>query len=179
MGVEEQAGKGNGLTTGLKWAPLGIVVFWMLVMGLLYAGMKYYLQPKSVVVSATGDLIIPRARDGHFYAPGLVNGVPVNFLVDTGASLVTVSAPFALEAGLAPGVPTVFRTANGDLPGRIVSGVPVAIGPIAVSRVRIGVGLVGLGAGDALLGQSFLSRFDMVLTKEQMILRKRQTSTSP
>jgi aspartyl protease family protein len=179
MGVEKQAGKGNGLTTGLKWAPLGIVVFWMLVMGLLYVGMKYYLQPRPVVVSAAGDLVIPRARDGHFYVSGQVNGMPVKFLIDTGASLVTVSTPFALEAGLASGVSTVFRTANGDLPGRIVSGVPVSIGPMAVSSVRIGVGLVGLGSDEALLGQSFLSRFDMVLTKEQMLLRKRQTLTSP
>ena len=148
-----------------------IFVFWLGVIGLLYAGMTHYLKPRPVQISANGDLVIPRARDGHFYAAGLVNGRPVNFMVDTGASLVTVSEQFAQSAGLAGGTPTSFRTANGDLPGRIVSGVPVALGPLGVSSVRIGVGLVGANAGDALLGQSFLSRFDLLMSGEQMVLR--------
>ena len=57
-------------------------------------------------------------KDGHFYASGSINGRPVNFLVDTRATLVTVSETFAREAGLSSGIPTVFRTANGDLQGR-------------------------------------------------------------
>src|SRR5665811_2620529 len=99
----------SGLSKGLKWGPFGIVVFWMVVMGLLYVAMDHYLKPKPLVVTASGDLIIPRARDGHFYAAGAVNGKPVSFLVDTGASLVTVSEQFAREAGLSRGVPTVFN----------------------------------------------------------------------
>lgn len=163
----------KGLSKGLKWAPLGIVVFWTVVMGLLYVAMTHYLKPKPVTVSASGELVIPRARDGHFYAAGSVNGKPVTFLVDTGASLVTVSEQFARVAGISAGVPTVFKTANGDLPGRIVSDVPITIGPLSVSGVRIGVGLVGHEVSDALLGQSFLSKFEIVLSKEQMTLRKK------
>ncbi len=112
-------------------------------------------------------------KDGHFYASGSINGRPVNFLVDTGATLVTVSEKFAREAGLSDGVPTVFRTANGDLQGRVVPDVPLTIGPIDVSGVKIGVGLVGHEVGSALLGQSFLSKFDVALNGEQMILRTR------
>ena len=76
-------------------------------------------------------------------------------------------------AGLAAGTPTTFRTANGNLPGRIVADVPVTVGPVAVSAVSVGVGLVGGEVGDALLGQSFLSRFDIVLSRDQMVLRRR------
>ena len=157
--------------TRFNWGSVGIAIFWLAVIGLLYAGMTRYLKPAPVIVSATGDLVIPRARDGHFYAAGKVNGKPVNFMVDTGASLVTVSEKFAREAQISKGNPTVFKTANGDLPGRIVTGVPVALGPVSVSGVRVGVGLVGDNASDALLGQSFLSKFEVVLSKEQMILR--------
>ena len=163
----------SGLSTGLKLGPLGIVVFWLACMGLLYLAMNHYLQPKPVVVTASGDLVIPKSRDGHFYVLGLVGGRPVRFLVDTGATLVVVSAAFASDAGLAAGMPTTFRTANGNLPGRIVADVPVAVGPIAVSAVTVGVGLVGGDVGDALLGQSFLSRFDIVLSRDQMVLRRR------
>ncbi len=158
------------LPRSLKWGPFAIIVFWAVVMGLLYLLMTHYLKPKPVTVTASGDLLIARSRDGHFYATGSVNGRPVRFLVDTGASLVTVSEPFARAAGIAAGVPTTFRTANGNLAGRIVSDVPVSLGPIDISGVRVGVGLVGGDAEDALLGQSFLSKFDITLTKEQMTL---------
>ncbi len=163
----------SGLSSGLKWGPLGIVVFWMVVMGALYLAMTYYLKPKPVTVSATGDLIIPRDRDGHFYALGAINDRPVTFLVDTGASLVTVSEAFAQSANLGRGNATVFQTANGTLNGRIVSDVPVSLGPLTVSGVRVGVGLVGDAQNKALLGQSFLARFDITLSKNQMILRAR------
>jgi aspartyl protease family protein len=182
MGVEErearrqphsQGGIQSGLSRGLKWGPLGIVLFWMVVMGALYLAMAHYLKPKAVTVSASGDLIIPRDRDGHFYALGAIDGQPVTFLVDTGASLVTVSEALAQSAGLGRGVPTVFQTANGPLNGRIVTDVPVTVGPLTVSGVRVGVGLVGDAQGKALLGQSFLARFDINLSKDQMILRAR------
>ena len=167
-------GNSSGLSRGLKMAPLGIILFWAVVMGGLYIAMNHYLKPKQAVVSANGDLVIPRSRDGHFYAQGQVNGQPVNFLVDTGASLVTVSHQFARKASIPRGQPTVFKTANGDLSGSIVSGIAVSVGPMAVSRVRVGVGLEGLDEDAALLGQSFLSKFDVVLQKDQMILRPRQ-----
>lgn len=163
----------GALTAGLRWGPAGIAAFWLACMGLLYLAMNHYLQPKPVVVTAAGDLVITRSRDGHFYAQGTVGGQPVRFLVDTGATLVVVSEKFAHSAGLAGGRPMTFRTANGELPGRVVADVPVAVGPVAVSAVQVGVGLAGGDAGDALLGQSFLSRFDIVLSRDQMVLRKR------
>lgn len=163
----------SGLSRGLKWGPLAIVVFWMVVMGGLYLAMTHYLKPKSVTVSATGELTIPRDRDGHFYARGSINDQPVTFLVDTGASLVTVSEALAGSAGLGRGVPTVFQTANGTLNGRIVTDVAVTVGPLTVSGIRVGVGLVGDAQEKALLGQSFLARFDITLFKYQMVLKAR------
>ena len=165
--VETSAG------AGLKWGPFAVVAFWTLIMGALYIAMDYYLKPKPVSITALGDLVIPKARDGHFYALGSVNGQSVMFMVDTGASLVTVSEKFARNAGVAAGLPTVFRTANGDLKGRIVHDVPVTLGPITVSGVRVGVGLVGGDEDAALLGQSFLAKFDVMVTKDQMVLRPR------
>ena len=168
---EVQARQAAG--AGLRWGTLGILAFWLVVMAGLYFAMQQVLKPKAISVNMTGDLVIPRARDGHFYAPGTVNGRPVQFLVDTGASLVVVSEELARAAALGPGESTVFQTANGPLKGRTVSGVPVTVGPASVSGVRVGVGLVGLGPDAALLGQSFLSRFEVVLSGDQMVLRRR------
>ena len=171
MSVEP--GPRGGISAGLKWGPLGIVVFWLVVMGLLYVAMNHYLQPKPLVVTASGDLVIPKSRNGHFLVAGQINGREVNFMVDTGASLVVVSEAFARRAGLPQGVPITFRTANGELPGRVVAGVAVAVGPVAVSGIRVGVGLVGGDSNDALLGQSFLSQFDITLGRDEMVLRRR------
>ncbi|WP_296509613.1 retropepsin-like aspartic protease [Rhodoferax sp.] len=150
-----------------------LILFWCAVMGLLYAGMTYYLRPKQVQVQASGDLVIQRALDGHFYAPGRIQGQDVMFLVDTGASLVTVSEALARQAGLSGGTPTTFRTANGDRPGRVVEGVAVHLGPVEFNRVRVGVGLSVGDDNQALLGQTFLSKFDITLSKDQMVLKPR------
>lgn len=156
---------------GLRWGPLLILLFWLVVMAALYAVMRQVLKPPPLTVSVTGELVIPRARDGHFYVRGQVQGQPVTFLVDTGASLVVVSQEFARSARMAPGEATTFRTASGELQGRIVNGVTVSVGPASVTGTRVGVGLVGPDPSMALLGQSFLSRFDIVLSGDNMVLR--------
>jgi aspartyl protease family protein len=51
--------------------------------------------------------------------------------------------------------------------------VTIAVGPVSVTNVRVGVGLFGLDDDAALLGQSFLSKFDVLLQKDRMVLRPR------
>ena len=152
-----------------------MMFIWLIILVSLYLVARHYLKPKPVLISANGEMVIARHRDGHFYATGTVAGKPVNFLIDTGASMITVSEQFAREAGISTGigVPTLFKTANGDLPGRILSDMTVSMGPIDVSGVKVAVGLVGHEVSDALLGQNFLSKFDVTLQKDQMILRQR------
>ncbi|MEJ7137492.1 retropepsin-like aspartic protease family protein [Amphibiibacter pelophylacis] len=155
---------------------------WMLVWLALIAGTTWALQrwlsPPPLAVTAQGDWLIPRGSDGHYHVPGTVGGQPVRFLVDTGASLVVVTEALAQRAGLPPGEPVTFQTAAGDSPGRIVPGMPVALtGPQGqsrtVSRVRVGVGLVGASDDDALLGQSFLRHFDVQIKDGVMRLTAR------
>ncbi len=150
-----------------------MMVFWCVVMALLYLAMTHYLKPRQVQVLANGDLVITRSHDGHFYTMGTVNGREARFLVDTGASLVSVSEAFAQQALIHGGVPTTFKTANGDRLGRVVDDVGVAIGPVRLTNVKVGVGISASDDNDALLGQSFLSKFDITINKTQMVLRAR------
>lgn len=163
------SGHGGAPQTGL----IPMLLFWCAVMALVYAAMTYALQPKQARVEANGTLVLPRATDGHFYVQGTVAGRPVRFLVDTGASLVGVSEPFAQAAGLAGGTPTTFVTANGECAGRIVERVTVQAGPLALHNARVGVGLSGMGADEGLLGQSFLQHFDVSWSGKEMVLRPR------
>jgi len=156
-----------------KTGLIPMMIFWCVVMGLLYMLMTNYLKPKQAQVLANGDLAINRSQDGHFYTTGTINGKEAKFMVDTGASLVSVSEEFAQKAFIRGGVPTTFKTANGDRPGLVVEGVGVSIGPVSVTNVKVGVGLRGGDENDALLGQSFLSKFDITMSKTQMVLRSR------
>jgi aspartyl protease family protein len=167
MGIEERA------ISPTKTGLIPMMIFWCVVMGLLYLLMTHYLKPRQAQVLANGDLVIQRSPDGHFYTTGHINGQEVKFMVDTGATLVSVSESFARKAMIQGGVPITFNTANGTQPGRVVEGVGVAIGPVSVTNVKVGVGL-RLGADDeALLGQSFLSKFDISMNKNQMVLQAR------
>jgi aspartyl protease family protein len=164
---------GNKSASPPQTGLIPMMIFWCVVMGLLYLAMTHYLKPKQAQVLANGDLVIQRSTDGHFYTLGTVNGQQAKFMVDTGASLVSVSDAFAQRASLRGGRPATFNTANGSQPGRIVDGVGIAIGPVSVSNVRVGVGL-RMGDDDAaLLGQSFLSKFDITMRKDLMVLRAR------
>lgn len=156
-----------------KTGLIPMMIFWFVVMGLLYMAMTYYLKPKQAQVTANGDLVINRSQDGHFYTLGSINGTQAKFMVDTGASLVSVSEAFARQANIRGGVPTTFRTANGDRPGRVVDDAVVSIGPVNVTNVKVGVGLRMGADDDALLGQSFLSKFDISMTQTQLVLRPR------
>jgi aspartyl protease family protein len=154
-----------------RFGHIYVLLFWAAVMGVVWIAMERFMEPKRAVVTAQGELVIPRHRDGHFYVEGTVNGKPLRFMVDTGATGVVVSEQFAQGAHLPPGEPATFHTANGTLIGRMVRGAAVTAGPFSVSPTSVGVGLAGGKPDLGLLGQSFLSKFQMSMTREQMILR--------
>jgi aspartyl protease family protein len=60
-------------------------------------------------------LRIPMALDGHFWVEAEVNGVPVRFLIDSGATMTTVGTATAAASGLDPlgGRGQLVRTGNG------------------------------------------------------------------
>lgn len=65
-----------------------------------------------------GETRIPMAPDGHFWLRAQINGVPANFLVDTGATLTAISQDVADRAGIEPrpgGLPVTINTANGPV----------------------------------------------------------------
>ncbi len=157
----------------LRSHTLAILAFWLVVMAVLYFGMKYAMGPRGATVTSTGSLVIPLHRDGHFRVAGSVNGVPVMFMVDTGASLIAVSDAVATKAGLTGGVPTTFRTANGKSEGRVSVSESVTARNLSVSGLRVGTGYTGEREEDALLGQNFLRQFDVEIKRDAMVLNPR------
>lgn len=155
---------------------IGMVAFWVVVMAALYWAMDRWQQPRGARVTATGELVVARHADGHFRIAGTINGEPVMFLVDTGASVVSVSEALASRAGLEGGERAQFRTANGVREGRMVRASQIQLqGGVAVRNLRVGVGLQLGGRDDAqaLLGQNFLQHFEVRMDRDSMRLRPR------
>ena len=108
-------------------------------------------------------MTIPIDQDGHFRLRGFINDQPAMFLVDTGATYISVSDEFARRANLQGGSLVKFHTANGARTGHLVQGVTVIVGSFSVAAATVAVGTAGQGSED-LLGQSFLRNFNITMT---------------
>ena len=144
---------------------------WIALFGIAYMVIDAELQPKVATVASGGEIVIPRSRDGHFYVAGQINGQSVTFLVDTGASTVSVKSALAGRLGLPRGQAVAIGTAGGMTHGEEVTGQTVTLGGITVSDVRIVV-LPGMPA-EALLGQNVLRHLEINQTEERMIMRRK------
>lgn len=113
---------------------------------------------------------------GHYITTVLVNGVSMQFLVDTGATSVTISADDAKRANVRYTAADrgMMQTANGLVGAYRVKLDTVKIGDIVLNNVD-GVVLEGnaLGGRFGLLGMSFLSRMEMRREGDQLMLIKR------
>lgn len=118
-------------------------------------------------VSLTAD-----AR-GHFAAAGSLNGYPMTFLVDTGATTIAISATEAKRIGLdyKAGQAAGVNTAAGVVPAWRVKFNTVKVGGIALNQVDGMV--VETGLSTPLLGMSFLNRMEMKRDGQTMTLTQR------
>ncbi|MEI8158713.1 MAG: TIGR02281 family clan AA aspartic protease [Burkholderiales bacterium] len=118
------------------------------------------------------EVIIQRGKNGHFQVSGKVNGQAALFLVDTGASFVSISNELATAAKIVGGEPITLQTANGSRAGRLVRNVSIVVGNVMLTSVAVSVGLAGGAVDEVLLGQSALSKFEMSVVGNKMVLRR-------
>lgn len=119
--------------------------------------------------AASGRIELKRAPDGHFHWPGRVNGVAVDFLVDTGATTTALPLALAEEAGLTLEGTLRSSTAGGVVDGRIARADITLQGGVAAERLRVAV-LPRLGSpllGMDVISKLRLSQHDGVLTLER------------
>jgi aspartyl protease family protein len=121
----------------------------------------------------TSEIALPRAADGHFYAEAMVNGAPVRFIVDTGATTVALTKADARAAGLTFTDADFTGTAKG-------AGGDVKVKPAQIDRVTLGPHDAravdgAIVQGDlpvSLLGQSWLKTVGTVsISGNTMVLR--------
>jgi aspartyl protease family protein len=118
-------------------------------------------------------IVMMAGSNGHFLSSGTINGRAVQFMVDTGASMVGLGISEAERVGLnyRAGQQVRMQTANGLVPAWLVKLSSVRIGDVEIYDVDAVVGSQSMPY--VLLGNSFLSRFQMRRDNEQMVLERR------
>jgi aspartyl protease family protein len=109
------------------------------------------------VVAVGRELRIRKAMDGHFWVNGELNGRKVRFLVDSGATVTSISSATARLAGIVPGngVPAMVQTANGVVPVKRARAGRLKVGSIERRDLAVHVSET-FGPTDV-LGMNFLS----------------------
>lgn len=117
---------------------------------------------------------VPKGVDNHFRLTLIINEVPVDFLVDTGASQVVLTQRDAARVGLDPDnlayIGTAF-TANGEVATAPVRLDSVILGDIRDTRVPASVNSGQMES--SLLGMSYLSRFESIEIRQDRLILNR------
>ncbi|CAM3851909.1 retropepsin-like aspartic protease [Vreelandella rituensis] len=153
-----------------------MLLFWVLLMGVgtwwLQGGLEDMFRPNAQLVNAAPDnepVTLKRNRAGHFVAPGYINGEPVRFLLDTGATYVAIPASLAEELGLKSGRSAWFNTANGRVEGSLTEVEEIALGGIRLRNVKGSIS-PGMEGDTVLLGMSFLNHLAIEIRDGEMLL---------
>lgn len=152
---------------------------WLILIGLLTLFFDEQIEllynPNQNVTNAadteTSEVVLIRNKNGHYLAGGLINGIKVTFIIDTGASDVSIPITIAKKLNLEKGVPVRYQTANGSVVGYRTMLDSVQIGGIKLNQIRGGIN-PGMSGNYILLGMTFLKQVEMIQRGNKLKLRK-------
>ncbi len=147
----------------------------LLVLGMFYLYFENSLQARNnpnrdLQIAPGAELVLKRSGDGHYVFPGTINGRPVSFLLDTGATLVSVPAHLAGELGLEAGAYQQSITANGTVVTRTTRVGTLAFGPFVLRNVPASIN-PGMADDRILLGMSVLRHLEFTQRGDTLRLR--------
>jgi len=147
----------------------------LLVLGMFYLYFENSLQARNhpnrdLQIAPGTELVLKRSGDGHYVFPGTINGRPVSFLLDTGATLVSVPAHLAGELGLEAGAYQPSMTANGTVVTRTSRIGALAFGPFVLRNVPANLN-PGMADDQVLLGMSVLKHLEFSQRGDTLVLR--------
>ncbi|MEM0911652.1 MAG: TIGR02281 family clan AA aspartic protease [Pseudomonadota bacterium] len=160
-----------------KWMFIGA---WVLIFGMLIAYFSGMLErkynPNQTVVSAVSggiaEVQLLRNSMGHYVVNGTINGKPVTFLLDTGATNVSIGAHLGESLGLRPGQRYQAQTANGVVSVASTTINELVIGDIVLNNVDASLN-PGMRDDKILLGMSALKHLDLLQSGELLTMKTR------
>lgn len=121
------------------------------------------------------QVVLQQNQGSHYVTTGTINGEPVTFLLDTGATRVSIPENVARRLDLRRGSPMQANTANGSITIYNTEVQSVAIGEIALSDVRASIN-PHMDGDEVLLGMSFLRHLTLIQQGNTLILRQPLTT---
>ena len=168
------ANRGNLGRVARQAALWGLIFLGAVAVVGLWPTIRDTVMPRQTVLADGRQITVPMSADGHFYLILDLNGVPVRFVVDTGATDMVLSAADATRIGIDQ-ARLIYSgramTANGMVETAPVRIATVAIGPILDQGLRAVVNRGDLS--ESLLGMSYLRRFSRLeITEGQLLLER-------
>lgn len=162
---------GTLLRQAMLW---GLIFVGLIAAAGLWQDIRQAAVPRQAVIASEGRIEAPRARDGHYYLTLEIDGTPVRFVVDTGATDIVLSRRDAARVGIdldRLAFTGSARTANGVVRTARVRLGEVALGPF---RDRGVTAWVNEGEMDSsLLGMAYLQRFERIeIARDRLILTR-------
>ena len=117
------------------------------------------------------EVVLQRNRQGHYVANGTINGVPVTFLLDTGATDVAIPAAIARKAGLKQGYISQAATANGIIQVYSTTLDELQLGNIRLHDIKASI-TPSMGGETILLGMSALKQVEFTQRGSKLTLRQ-------
>lgn len=169
--VHNRQNLGKTLQQALAWVLIFVGV--IAAVG-LWDDIRTSVRPSLGNLTSDGTIEVPRARDGHFYLTLIINDVPVEFMVDTGASQVVLTQSDASRIGIdTVDLAYVGRamTANGEVRTAPVRLDQVVLGPISDNNMPAQVN--GGEMRTSLLGMTYLQRWESIqMTSDRLVLTR-------
>jgi len=129
--------------------------------------------PRQAMVD-TDTIAVPRSFDGHYHLTLEINGTPVDFVVDTGASQVVLSTRDAERVGFDPA--TLDYTGAANTANGVVRTAPVVLDQVALESItdrRIPAVVNGGAMDNSLLGMTYLGLYDRIeITNGELVLTR-------
>ncbi len=140
----------------------------------LWSDVKDTVMPRQAVSVETGLIEVPRQPDGHYYMTLDVGGVPVDFVVDTGATDVVLSESDARRVGLDP--ESLIYSGRASTANGVVRTARVRLEDVSVGGFLEGVLRASVNEGaleTSLLGMSYLQRFERIEIRGDRLILER------
>ena len=156
-----------------------IIAMWIALMGLVFFLFNNILEQdynpnqdvNTVIKGQLREVILKRNRYGHYVSKGTINKQPVTFLLDTGASDISIPDKIAKNLRLSYGQARQYQTANGIITSYLTELNQVSIGQIELNNIRASIN-PNMEHDEILLGMSFLKHIEFTQRGDTLILRQ-------
>jgi aspartyl protease family protein len=152
---------------------------WIILFIGLFLFFYYYGKSDNPTYSATrGEVLLHADKAGHYHLKGRINDYPVEFLVDTGATLVAIPQNLADRLHVVGRYPITMLTANGEVTGSLTRLKQLSFGEFVLKDVKAVI-IPGAEDGIVLLGMNVLSQFNIEQQDKRLLLKWGQKSFGP